>query len=498
MCLCPIAYRPLIAMQIIAFLGSLLARQANHRGDIEQQIALLETTITATVSGGVSSPKTPSSLEEAKSKVQENGAASEYWSDSLQSVLDQPPSAFSRNLIVGGICFTVFVGAWSWWGTVEEVSFAQGEIAPQGDVYRVQSVVGGEVVRLYAEEGDFVTQGERIAEIDNELIHKEIERLEESLRSYELQLGQKQALIQQTQSELNILQAMTQADVAARRSSLMQEQATIATQEQMLAQYELDRQAQVGRMNRLEELVDRGAFAEDQLFQVEQSLRDRDRSITETQGGIQRSMAAIAQLEAELAQTQATAERQLLTAQEKLQQLQIAATELTAKINDAQILLDKSRTELSQTVLVAPVEGILSSLEIANEGEVLQPGNTLAEIAPDSAPLVLAAMLPSQEAGLVEAGMPVNVKFDAFPYQDYGVVEGTVTSISPDADINEATGATYQVEIALEQTSMQHQGKEVPLRAGQTATAEIIVSQRRIISLVLDPIRKLQNSNISL
>jgi hemolysin D len=147
---------------------------------------------------------------------------------------------------------------------------------------------------------------------------------------------------------------------------------------------------------------------------------------------------------------------------------------------------------------VAPVGGILSSLKVANEGEVLQPGDTLAEIAPASAPLVLSAMLPSQEAGLVETGMPVNIKFDAFPYQDYGIVEGTVLSISPDAEVSEATGAIYHVEVALSETAMEHEGKAVPLRAGQTATAEIIVSKRRIISLVLDPIRKLQNSNISL
>lgn len=438
------------------------------------------------------------SSDAAQSSFSHTDDSVSCWSESLQAVIEQPLGTLPRNLILGGVLFSTVVGAWAWFGTVEEVSFAQGKVAPQGDVYRVQPTIGGEVTRLYVKEGDQVREGQRLAEIDHELVQKEVERLTASLNAYELKLGQIRALIQQTRSEGNILRAMTQADVAARHSSLMQEQAAIATHEQLLEQYEVDRVAQAGRLHRLTELVEQGVLAEDHLFQLGQALRDRERSITETTGNIRRSEAAIAQLEAELAQTQAVAEKQLLEAQEKLQQLQIESTELTSTSKETQILLEKSKAELSQTLLIAPVDGILSSLKIANEGEVLQPGDTLAEIAPSTAPLVLAAMLPSQEAGLVETGMKVNMKFDAFPYQEYGLVEGTVLSMSPDTDISETTGAIYHVEVSLNQNSMQHEGKEIPLKAGQTATAEIIVSERRIINLVLDPIRKLKNSNISL
>ena len=449
--------------------------------------------------GGVSSPPSPASEEAEPSPLSgSDRSSSDEWSDALQSVLEHPPASLPRNLILGGFIFTAVLGAWAWLGTVEEVSFAQGRVAPQGDVYRVQPSVAGEIIHIYVREGDEVQKGQKIAEIDHELVEKEIERLEENLNAYQLQLGQRTTLIQQNQSELDILQTVAQANVVARQSSVKQEQATITTFKQLLAQYQLDRQAQASRLRRLEELVKQGALADDHLFQLEQTLRERDRSITETQGSINHSAAAIAQLQAELVQTQATAEQQLLTTQEKLQQLQIEAAELTAKITETHILLSKTQKELSQAVLVAPVGGVLSSLKVANAGEVLQPGDTLAEIAPASAPMVLSATLPSQEAGLVEPGMPVNLKFDAFPYQDYGIVKGKVLSISADADINKTTGATYQVEVALAQKTMQHEGREVPLKAGQTATAEIITSRKRIISVLLDPIRKLKKSNISL
>jgi HlyD family secretion protein len=400
--------------------------------------------------------------------------------------------------MLGGVVFTAIIGAWAWFGTLEEVSSAQGQLAPLGEVYSVQPPITGEVTRLGVKEGDTVKQGQIVAELDHRLIEKEIERLTYSLDANKQKLSQTELLIQQTRLGLSTLQTISRADIAARQSSIAQENAVIATNKQMLDQLYLDRQAQVERMERLTTLVNRGAFAEDHLFQVEQALRDRDRSITETQGRTEQSYSTIAQLQAELAQTKAMAEKSELDANKQLQQLQIDATQLEASIQETQALLERSQTELAQATLIAPVDGIVTTLEIANSGEVVQPGQTVAEIAPSTAPLVLLALLPSEKAGLVTTGMPVNVKLDAFPYQDYGIVTGTVLSISPDAKPHEQMGAVYQVEIALNETEIHHEGSQVALKAGQTATAEIIVRKRRLISVILEPIRKLQSSNLSL
>jgi HlyD family secretion protein len=94
--------------------------------------------------------------------------------------------------------------------------------------------------------------------------------------------------------------------------------------------------------------------------------------------------------------------------------------------------------------------------------------------------------------------MKVQLKFDAFPYQDYGLLAGHVTSISPDAKIDERQGSVYQVEIALDKTYVMHDQQKVPLKAGQTASAEIVTSRRRIIDVLLEPIRKLQEASLNL
>jgi len=446
------------------------------------------------VMGGIST--TPSVEPSESDRTDRDHAA--LWSDSLQSLLEQPPAALPQYLVVGGIIFTGIVGAWAWFGTLEEVSTAQGQLAPQGEVFKVQPPISGEVIAIHIKEGDPVVQGQAIARLDDRLIEQEIQRLTVSLEATQDKLAQTQTLIGQTQRGLGTVQSIAMADISARQSAITQEQAAIATHKRLLDQLNVDRRAQMDRLDQLSSLVSQGALSRDHLFQLEQALRDRDRSIIETQGQSEQSRSTLARLESELVQTQAQAQRNELEATQQLQQLQIEATNLQATIRETQALIARSQMELGQTILTAPVDGTISTLTIANVGEVIQPGQTLAEIAPSTAPLILSAWLPNEKAGLVEVGMPVNIKLEAFPYQDYGIVAGSVLSISPDSRPHEQMGQVYKVEIALDKTEMNHEGTIVSLRAGQTATAEIVVNRRRIMSLILDPIRKLQKDNLSI
>jgi HlyD family secretion protein len=94
--------------------------------------------------------------------------------------------------------------------------------------------------------------------------------------------------------------------------------------------------------------------------------------------------------------------------------------------------------------------------------------------------------------------MPVKVKFDAYPYQDYGIVTGEVTYISPDSKANEQFGVVYQVEVELDRNHITEKGRPIQFKAGQTATAEIIIRRRRIADILLEPFRELQEGGISL
>ncbi len=145
--------------------------------------------------------------------------------------------------------------------------------------------------------------------------------------------------------------------------------------------------------------------------------------------------------------------------------------------------------------------GTVFQLPIQRAGSVVQPGTMIAEISPINSPLVIRAQMATTESGSLKTGLPVKLKFDAYPFQDYGVIEGKLIEISPTTfEIDTASGkvAAYQLDIALNQHCMPTANQCIPLRPGDTATAEVVVRQRRIIDFLLDPFKKLKQGGVEL
>jgi HlyD family secretion protein len=148
----------------------------------------------------------------------------------------------------------------------------------------------------------------------------------------------------------------------------------------------------------------------------------------------------------------------------------------------------------------SPINGVIFELPTSKPGAVVQPGQRVAQIAPKNADLVLKANMPSQESGFLKVNMPVKIKFDAYPFQEYGIIPGKVTWISPDSKVSETPQGrieSYELEITLDQQYIQNGDKHIQLAPGQTATAEVIVRQRRVIDLMLDPFKKLQKGGLN-
>ena len=424
--------------------------------------------------------------------------ASSLWSDSLQAVLNQPPSAFPKYLILGGFLFSCTFGFWAWVGRYQEVSLAEGRLVPQGNVYRVQAAVPGEIAHLLVKEGQTVQAGQTVIELDRRVAEAEVERLEQTLQALQSQVTQTQRLIDRTHSEMTTQRAIAAAEIQAQEASIAQARANVSTSQDIGYEIEKEINANQGRLDRLLPLVDKGALPEEYIFGVEASLRESERSQRENQGRLQQAEGQLEQSLAQLNQRRAEAQRQYEESQQRLQRLEIEIADLQAKVTDSQTLLASARTRLDQMNIYAPVDGIVSSLDLNNSGEVAQLGQTLIEIAPKDARLVMSAQLPSRDAGLVNPGMPVQIKLDSFPYQTYGIVSGEVLSVSPDTTTTVMNEVVYEVEIALDRNYVVHEGQTIPLKVGQTGSAEIVIRQKRIIDILLDPIRQLKKGGINL
>ena len=73
-------------------------------------------------------------------------------------------------------------------------------------------------------------------------------------------------------------------------------------------------------------------------------------------------------------------------------------------------------------------------------GQVISKGQALIALAPTSAPMVAEVMVLNKDVGLLKPGQLVKLKYDAYAFQDFGIKRGWLTSISPDAVIDERIG----------------------------------------------------------
>ncbi|EAW36753.1 Secretion protein HlyD [Lyngbya sp. PCC 8106] len=477
------------------------------------------------------------------------------WSIALQSVLDQPPASFPMQLFWGGVVFCIAFATWAHLGTVDEVGHARGELIPQGNVYKVNPVEMGKIATLAVKEGDTVKAGQVIAELDSQLALAEIERLQQQLNSLQIEQTQKQGLLERTHLEKESRSAISAAQIQTHEAEIERVKTQIRGTERVLSQLQLqaesaqarveniqplptqadelleklyvDQAASVERVERLKPLVEEGAISQELLFQAEQSLRDRERAIvqaqlseknstkeqvfqaqqmlrerqqmiTQNEGELQQLQAEVNRLYVELKQKQSEAEAIEIEADQKTQQIQLEIMQLQAQMKETKSLLMAAKMKREERFIYAPVDGYISTLNVSNEGEVVQPGQNIAEILPKNTPLVLSASLPNQEAGFIKVGMPVKMKFDAYPYQDYGVIEGTVTSISPDTKSEENQPPVYQLEVELEQDSILENQEEIKFKPGQTASADIIIRQRRVADVILEPLQKFQATGLEL
>ena len=124
----------------------------------------------------------------------------------------------------------------------------------------------------------------------------------------------------------------------------------------------------------------------EQIFQFNQAMRELKASIIHNQGELTSALREVQRLEAELIQKQAEGKRIQLEAEQKIKQLEFELAQIESKIANTQNLLSAAQAKLKQKSLKAPVDGIVLSLNIDNSGKVVQAGETIIEIAPHGTP----------------------------------------------------------------------------------------------------------------
>ncbi|MEY8611276.1 HlyD family efflux transporter periplasmic adaptor subunit [Parabacteroides segnis] len=137
--------------------------------------------------------------------------------------------------------------------------------------------------------------------------------------------------------------------------------------------------------------------------------------------------------------------------------------------------------------LMAPAEGKVQLLLQEAPNQYLSSGNIFARIVPKEGESWMGrALLPLQRSGKVKVGQRVIVRFTNFPDQEFGIVNGRLSSVSlvPSED-------NYMIEIVFPDGLITNYGKCLPVFYEMKATAEIVTDDSRLIERFFQPLKKI-------
>jgi multidrug efflux pump subunit AcrA (membrane-fusion protein) len=353
-------------------------------------------------------------------------------------VLPRLSVLLSRGLIYL-IGLTVLAGiTWASIARVNVVVTAKGRLAPRAEPVRLSIAAGGVVSAVLVQVGANVHAGQAILAIDSFREEAEVARVRHEL--------------DETKAE----------EESYKDSAAILASASVHVKQEIVgAQKMLDLTSQQARAMR--EAYDADAVS---LF----DLQEREGAVAEAQ-------THIAQLQSDLNRSDAEGRKD-----------RGLALGTSQKVEALEIELARDIQARRRTVLAAPIAGTVSYVSSLRPGRYLAANDVAATIVPGDEPLFAEVFIPNASMRRVKPLLRTRMKLDAYPYQRFGQLPGTLVSVDPDAD---QSGA-YRAWIRPDRLTLDDsQGPEI-VRTGLALTAEIEVDRRTVMSVMLDPFRHLR------
>ncbi len=362
---------------------------------------------------------------------------------------------------------------------IDKVVTAQGRVVSKAPTLVVQPLDAAIVRSIEVHDGESVHAGQILARLDPTLAVADVDALV-------AQVGTLQAQVSRLQAEAEG-RPFTYAGLDA--NLLLQ--AAIFGQRQ--AEYHFKIENYVQKVNGLMSAIARArsdAAGYRNRLEVATSVEGMRRELERLQVGSKLNTLSAADNRAEMDRNMRSAEEMANSSQRDLAamvaerdgyvqswhaDISDKLAEATGKLSDARESLNKAQLHRQMVELRADRDATVLTVAKVSVGSVLQPGQQFITLVPADAPLEVEANIAGRDDGFVHVGDSVAVKFDTFPYHQYGLAYGTVRIIS--ADSFDCAGRTAQSD--RRGTAAEQQQRTLLPRARSRSTALRCTTRRR-------------------
>jgi len=431
------------------------------------------------------------------------------FAPAILRVEQESPSPLPRLVLYGLLGLFAVALLWAALGRLDIIAVAQGKLVPQNSIQVVQPADAGIIKALLVKEGDEVKAGQAlvrmdtsVSEADNRSLQNELEVRSLQLRRIDAEL-QGRTLVPRGAADPPALFEQVQAQYRARRQAYQDQ---LDAERAVLAKAQADHRSAAeieSKLKRTLPLHKDQAESWDQLakegFAGRLLALDKQRAYIESEQELRAQEHAIASLGASIEQSQ---KRIAQITSNYRQQLQNERVEAEAQYHRLQQNWNKQQHRHTLLELRAPQDALVKDLATHTVGSVVSTGTILMTLVPHNEPVLAEVWVSHLDAGFVRPGQPAKIKFTTYAFQKYGMVEGTVRHISPDAtdaadarqdrkkDDQSLLNQGYRTLVALTTTVLERDGRQYKLSPGMQVSAEVNLGSRTVLEYLLSPIQK--------
>lgn len=378
---------------------------------------------------------------------------------SLLEIIERPAHKAGTVIIVGVFSLLIAAIIWACFSKLDVVVTSSGSMQPIGNLNVVQSYSGGTVKSINVAEGEYVEQGTVLIELDTETLEIDVNQLNSQKEILEVQQeiytkikdGKDMSNVNVTDYDVDLqpyIQAILDSDTTYKNTlANLENEKSNADLNHQIAQIQLEEYQANGtrRQREMQELV---------VQQHANAMEQTDLQISDTK-------------------TQYSA------------QVNSQLSQISSQLNEIETSLEKYRLSREYQNITAPVSGYVNSISVNTLGETVTSAQDMVTIVPDNTPVEMVCYVKNMDIADVEIGMETEIKLEAYSYNKYGTVKGTVKYISPSAFSSEQMGSVYLVKVEITDVP-----EGISVISGLSGSVEIKTDQRTVMEYFLEPIIK--------
>ena len=412
---------------------------------------------------------------------------------------DRPINPLGRAILWIVVSIMTFGVLWLIFAKIDVVVSARGQVIPTGEIKILQPIETGVISKINIKEGDYITKGQVLMQIDPSVTETSLDTKERNLDVLNLQIIRLEALINNKplflNSNLNEAKEEEKLYLVQRNSK----EEGLSRYEMKLAQTKSQYQSSLSdksrlsmlllkdeeRLRKLETVLD--IIARKDYEDLQKNILNEKEQENMASFKVDESKKRIIEIEQEknsfISEFKDTKYQELLNLKKELRNLQ-------SEINAIKFQNQKQS-------IISPTDGYVAKLMINTIGGVVTPAEKLISIVPKDSPLIVKVNVLNQDIGFIKKDMNSKIKIDTFSFQKYGFFEGKIINVGNFSIDDEKLGPVYEVKIEPNGKTLNVEGKERYLEAGMSVTAEIKVGKRRVIEFFIYPIIQYLDEGLS-